>query len=177
MIRTTGYASMTIWLALAAAGISCTGIVGDASPDFTLLVPPRAGFESVADAMQPSCGTLDCHGQPDRNLRLFGGRGLRLDPVKGSKDGDTDPAEYDANYWSVVALEPEILSMVIAEGARDPEQWILIRKGRGTTRHKGGTLMHPNDDLDQCIVEWLKGNILVDRCFAASRIGVDRPTP
>ena len=37
--------------------------------------------------------------------------------------------------------------------------------------------MQPNDDLDQCIVEWLKGNILVDRCFAASRIGVDRPTP
>jgi prepilin-type processing-associated H-X9-DG protein len=87
-----------MWLALAAAGISCTGIVGDASPDFTLLVPPRNGFESVADAMQPSCGTLDCHGQPDRNLRLYGGRGLRLDPVKASKDGDTDPAEYDHRH-------------------------------------------------------------------------------
>jgi hypothetical protein len=58
-----------------------------------------------------------------------------------------------------------------------PERLILIRKGRGTTRHKGGALMQPNDDLDQCIVEWLKGNILVDRCFAASRIGVDTPTP
>ena len=177
MIRKRAYASIPMWLALAAAGISCTGIVGDASPDFTLLVPPRNGFESVADAMQPSCGTLDCHGQPDRNLRLYGGRGLRLDPVKASKDGDTQPAEYDANYWSVVALEPEILSMVIADGGRDPERWILIPKGRGTTRHKGGTLMRPDDDLDQCIVEWLKGNILVDRCFAASRIGVDRPTP
>ena len=63
------------------------------------------------------------------------------------------------------------------KAAENPERWILIRKGRGTTRHKGGALMQPNDDLDQCIVEWLKGNILVDRCFAASRIGVDRPTP
>ena len=48
MIRKRAYASIPMWLALAAAGISCTGIVGDASPDFTLLVPPRDGFESVA---------------------------------------------------------------------------------------------------------------------------------
>ena len=141
------------------------------------MAPPRDGFESVADAMEPSCGTLDCHGQPDRDLRLFGGRGLRLDPADSSKDGDTKPSEYGANYWSVVGLEPEILSTVVAEGGRDPERWILIRKGRGTTRHKGGTLMHPNDDLDACIVEWLRGNILVDRCFAAAHISVDKPTP
>ena len=177
MIRSATFASAPIWLALAAASLSCVSVASDPNPEVTLMVPPRNGFESVADAMQPSCGTLDCHGQPDRNLRLFGGRGLRLNPAKTSKDGDTDAAEYEANYWSVVALEPEILSTVVAEGGRDPERWILIRKGRGTTRHKGGTLMHPNDDLDQCIVEWLKGNILVDRCFAASRIGVDSPTP
>ena len=177
MSRSAAFASAPIWLALAAASLSCAGVGGDPSTELTLMVPPRQGFESVADAMQPSCGTLDCHGQPDRNLRLFGGRGLRLDPAKSSKDGDTDAAEYDANYWSVVALEPEILSTVVADGGQDPERWILIRKGRGTTRHKGGTLMQPNDDLDQCIVEWIKGNILVDPCFAASRISVDRPTP
>jgi len=54
---------------------------------------------------------------------------------------------------------------------------MLIRKGRGTIRHKGGALMKPGDDLDECIVEWLEGEILADRCFAASRIGVDMPTP
>jgi len=166
-----------VWLVLAAATSSCRGVFIDPSSDVMLLAPPRDGFESVADAMQPSCGTLDCHGQPDRNLRLYGGRGLRLDPAKSSKDGETTVDEYDMNYWSVVALEPEILSTVVAQQGRDPERWILIRKGRGTTRHKGGTLMHPNDDLDQCIVEWLKGNILVDPCFAASRISVDSPTP
>jgi hypothetical protein len=177
MTRTMHLAFTATWLGLAVATVSCTGVVGDPMPTFMLRTPPRDGFESVADAMQPSCGTLDCHGQPDRNLRLYGGRGLRLDPAKSSKDGETAPAEYDANYWSVVAIEPEILSTVTAEAGRDPERWILIRKGRGTTRHKGGALMQPDDDLDACIVEWIKGNILVDRCFAASRIGVDQPTP
>ena len=162
---------------LAAAGLSCTGVVGGAPPDFALAAPSAVGFEHVADAMQPSCGTLDCHGQRDRNLRLYGGRGLRLDPAHDSSDGETEPAEYEANYWSVVALEPELLATVTTEGGRDPERLILIRKGRGTTRHKGGALMKPGDDLDQCITEWLKGNVLVDRCFAASRLGVDMPTP
>jgi hypothetical protein len=164
-------------LLLAATSLACVGVVGGAPPDFVLSAPPREGFESVADAMQPSCGTLDCHGQPARNLRLYGARGLRLDPATNSKEGTTEPPEYEANYWSVVALEPELLSTVTDEGGRNPERLILIRKGRGTTRHKGGALMQPNDDLDQCIVEWLKGKILIDRCFAASRIGVDMPTP
>jgi hypothetical protein len=164
-------------MGLAAASLSCVGVVGGESPQFELTVPSSDGFEHVADAMQPSCGTLDCHGQQDRNLRLYGGRGLRLDPATNSSDGTTQPAEYEANYWSVVALEPELLATVTREGGQNPERLILIRKGRGTTRHKGGALMQPNDDLDQCIVEWLKGNILVDRCFAASRIGVDMTTP
>jgi hypothetical protein len=164
-------------LGLAAASLSCIGVVGGDSPHFGLAAPSSAGFEQVADAMQPSCGTLDCHGQVDRNLRLYGGRGLRLDPAATSSDGTTSPAEYEANYWSVVALEPELLATVTNEGGRDPERLILIRKGRGTTRHKGGALMQPGDNLDQCIVEWLKGNVLVDRCFAAARISVDMPKP
>jgi hypothetical protein len=43
-----------------------------------LLAPTRNNFEQVADAMQPHCGTLDCHGEAGRNMRLFGSRGLRL---------------------------------------------------------------------------------------------------
>ena len=169
--------STALCVGLAVASLSCVGVVGGESPHSELAAPPSAGFQHVADAMQPSCGTLDCHGQPGRNLRLYGGRGLRLDPAATSSDGTTSPAEYEANYWSVVALEPELLATVTREGGRDPERLILIRKGRGTIRHKGGALMQPGDDLDQCIVEWLKANVLVDRCFAASRIGVDTPAP
>ena len=177
MTRKTAFSSTPMLLVWTAASLSCVGVVGGAPPDFVLSAPPREGFEHVADAMQPSCGTLDCHGQQDRNLRLYGGRGLRLDPANDSADGNTEPPEYEANYWSVVALEPELLATVTRDGGQNPERLILIRKGRGTTRHKGGALMQPNDDLDQCIVEWLKGNIVVDRCFAASRISVDMPTP
>lgn len=107
-----------------------------------------------------------------RKATLAGARGLRLDPAHNSREGTTEPPEYEANYWSVVALEPEVLATVIGEGGREPERLILVRKGRGTTRHKGGTLMQPSDDLDTCLVEWLKANIAVDRCFAASRLGV-----
>jgi hypothetical protein len=120
--------------------------------------------------MQPSCATLDCHGHPQRNLRLFGERGLRLGADVTSAEGPTNSAEYEADYWAVVALEPELLSTVLQDGGADPERLILIRKGRGTTRHKGGSLMRPSDDLDQCLVEWLKGNILVDACKTAARL-------
>jgi hypothetical protein len=156
-------------LALAAAS-SCVGAPESTTEDAPLRLPLLLGFDSVADALQPSCGTLDCHGQPGRNLRLFGARGLRLDAHDTSAEGLTTVAEYEANYWSIAALEPEVLSDVLAAGGDDPERLILIRKGRGTTRHKGGTLMQPNDDLDQCLLDWLKGTISKDRCQQAARL-------
>jgi hypothetical protein len=162
---------VTLLLLGIGANASCAGAAGSDTAGMELLAPPRSGFESVANAMQPSCGTLDCHGQPDRNLRLYGARGLRLDPTENSMEGTTRPPEYEADYWAVVALEPETLASVIRDGVAQPERLILIRKGRGTTRHKGGTLMQPNDDLDRCIVEWLKGNIVQDACDAAAHIG------
>jgi hypothetical protein len=152
-------------------GISALGCqVGGGPVGSGLAAPPRLGFENVADAMQPSCGTLDCHGQQDRNLRLVGARGLRLAPTAVPGEGQTDAAEYEADYWSIVALEPETLAAVVADKGRRPERLILIRKARGSTRHKGGQLMQPGDDLDQCLVEWLKGNIAQDACANASRL-------
>ena len=44
-----------------------------------LSVPSRDDFPAVADAMQLHCGTLDCHGQVGRNMRLYGLYGLRLE--------------------------------------------------------------------------------------------------
>src|SRR6267154_195476 len=70
-------------LTLALSFAACEGQIGGGSTadvQRELLAPPRANFERLADAMQPHCGTLDCHGQAGRNLRLFGGRGLRLLP-------------------------------------------------------------------------------------------------
>ncbi|MES1171995.1 MAG: hypothetical protein ABUL77_02055 [Bacteroidota bacterium] len=161
--------------AMVAVGDGCVAEVAPSAPavDRQLRLPVLAGFDRVADAMQPSCGTLDCHGQVTRNLRLFGERGLRLDAQDTSGEGATTLAEYEADYWAIVTLEPEILSAVLRDGGRGPERLMLVRKGRGATRHKGGALMRPNGPLDQCVLDWLKGNILEDQCKTASRISAD----
>lgn len=158
-------------LASFVTAFGCEGEIRPLNTDLELGAPRRAGFEAVADGMQPSCGTLDCHGQATRNLRLFGSRGLRLDASGEPGEGETTAAEYEANFWSVIALEPEVLAAVIADGGANPERLILIRKGRETTRHKGGKLMSPGDDLDTCLVEWLNGRIAEDACRTASRLG------
>ena len=169
--------SVSLWLLGGGAVTpSCVGSAQPTADDLRLNAPLRAGFEGVADAMQPSCGTLDCHGQVTRNLRLFGGRGLRLSAADTAADGITTAAEYEATYWAVVALEPETIASVVQDGGNNPERLLLIRKGRGTTRHKGGTLMHPQDDLDTCLVQWLRGEVAVDRCRAAAQLSAG-PTP
>jgi hypothetical protein len=159
--------------------LSCQGeIVG--SPVGTpgsaeaLRPPPRAGFALVADALQPSCGTLDCHGQVGRNLRLFGARGMRLDPRHTSAEGTTTAAEYQATYWSVVGLEPEEMSAVV--GGAAVERLSLVRKARGVERHKGGVRMKVNDDLDRCLLSWLAGSVAQTVCEAAVHV-LDRPAP
>ncbi len=151
----------------------CGGEIGEpggvAGIKVELLAPARANFEQVADAMQPHCGTLDCHGEVGRNMRLFGGRGLRLAAGANPLDGDTTPAEYDSTFWSVTGLEPETLTAVLEAKGADPERLSLIRKGRGHERHKGGTLMNAGDPLDQCLVSWLAGAIAAGPCMVAAK--------
>lgn len=137
--------------------------------------PDRASFPLVADALQPSCGTLDCHGQRGRNLRLFGGRGLRLDPHGNSADEPTSEAEYRASFLSVVALEPEALDAVVRSGGQDPERLSLVRKARGAELHKGGVQMLPGDPLDRCLISWLEGRVRADSCLRVA--SSPRPYP
>jgi hypothetical protein len=175
---------MILWGALVVTAASalpaCVAASGDGGPSGVqreLLAPPRVGFEHVADAMQPSCGTLDCHGQAGRNLRLFGGRGLRLMAGANPLAGDTTPAEYDATFWSVVGLEPETMTDVLLDHGADPERLSLIRKPRGHERHKGGTLMTAGDALDQCLISWLAGAIVDAPCTVAAMYDAPGRTP
>jgi hypothetical protein len=160
----------TRWaLALLLAG-GCYGEAIDSRPPDTrvLRAPPRASFEVVADALQVTCGTLDCHGQTGRNLRLYGARGLRLDPKSTSAEGTTTAAEYEASYWAVVGLEPEAVSAVVREKGSDPLRLTLIRKARGIELHKGGRLMISGDSLDVCLTSWLAGVVNAAACDAVS---------
>lgn len=135
--------------------------------DRTMQAPPRTGFEPVANALVASCGTLDCHGQMGRNLRLFGGHGLRLASSDDPGGKPTTAAEYQASYWSTVGLEPEILDQVVREDGAQPERLMLVRKARGLVKHKGGTLMQTGDALDRCLLLWLGGHPDLTLCQEA----------
>jgi hypothetical protein len=152
---------------LALAALACFGEAVEMRPEPRFLqAPPRASFEPVADALQVTCGTLDCHGQTGRNLRLYGERGLRLDPRSNSAEGVTTAAEYEANFWAIVGLEPEALSAVVRDQGTDPQRLTLVRKARGTDEHTGGALMKRGDDLDLCLTSWLAGTVRTAACEA-----------
>jgi len=119
-----------------------------------LSAPSQADFPEVGNALELHCGTLDCHGQKGRNLRLYGYGGLRLSASQTPSGDPTTPQEIDASYASLVGLEPETISQVVSRRL-DPDQLSLVRKMRGIERHKGGQLVRQGDALDRCVVLWL----------------------
>jgi hypothetical protein len=150
---------MRAWIglvAVAAAVVACSTPASDARVVET--APDRASFDAVADALDHRCGSLDCHGSAYRNLRLYGHEGLRLDPtMRPSSKNDTTKAERDADYQSVIGLEPEIMTAVVTSGGQSPERLTLVRKALGLEAHKGGTLWTAGDVQDRCFRSWLSG--------------------
>lgn len=157
--------------------ISCAD--DGAAPLSTYEVPSSLHFDAVARTLDAHCGTLDCHGQTGRNLRLFGYSGLRLDPGDVSGIGATTAREAGADYCSATALEPEILDRVVTEGGEHPERLTLIRKARGTERHLGETVFPEGSAGDLCLVTWLSGRSdeLAAPCDASLSDLRDPPPP
>lgn len=130
--------------------------------------PDAASFPPVAQLLVHRCGTLDCHGTKYRNLKIYGNTGLRLSPndhptAKTPTTADESQADFD----SVVGLEPEILSEVVRDGGASPERLTFVRKARGQEEHKGGALVQVGDDQDVCITSWLAGHVDVAACTNA----------
>lgn len=128
-------------------------------------LPDRVTFPPVAELLDVRCGSLDCHGTVARNLRLYGSPGLRwlssdrpLVPPCDTQDED------DQDYESVVGLEPETMSAVVAAGGIDPERLTMVRKARGTEAHKGGKVWTQGDDSDACLTSWLAGKTTSNAC-------------
>jgi len=130
-------------------------------------------FGTVSDYLDHRCGTLDCHGQPGRNLRIWGCEGMRLSKLDASicsrmaGGRPTTPEEHQATFRSLVGLEPSVMSEVIFDHGRDPELLTFIRKARGTEAHKGGKLVQPGDDQDVCLTSWLAGRTNLTACTDA----------
>jgi hypothetical protein len=150
---------------LALAGSACAAPNPDATT--TLVGPDRPSFDSVQPFLDHRCGTLDCHGTRYRNLRLWGHDGMRLafGDVPGASP--TTSAEVDASYEAIVALEPEIMSAVVADRGAHPERLTLVRKARGTEQHAGGAIVAMGDVRDVCITSWLAGQTDETACAAA----------
>jgi hypothetical protein len=131
-------------------------------------LPDRVSFPPVAQLLVVSCGSLDCHGTPARNLRLYGSAGLRWSssdsPLLPPCDTET---EDDLDYESVVGLEPETLGAVVAAGGTNPERLTMVRMARGTESHKGGKIWTEGDDSDTCLTSWLARDANSNACGRA----------
>jgi hypothetical protein len=145
-----GSAAVTALVAVAACSAPSPGHSTPAA------LPDEATFGPVAGLLDVRCGSLDCHGKVGRNLRLYGSAGLRLSPSDRPLVPLCDTAaEVAQDYDSLIGLEPEITSAVVA-GA-DPSELTLVRKARGAEAHKGGTIWSAGDDSDTCLTSWLAG--------------------
>jgi hypothetical protein len=152
--------------ALVAAGLACAS-APDPNARVPIVAPDLGSFTPVSAFLNHRCGSLDCHGQWGRNLRLLGHEGLRLDPADVPGGSATTTAEIGANYDSVVGLEPELMRVVVEEGGAHPERLTLVRKGRGAEHHKGGALVIIGDAQDGCMTSWLAGALDQSDCTSA----------
>jgi hypothetical protein len=159
---------------------ACSGAPSDAR--IGVVAPDLAQFKPVADIMGDSCGSLDCHGSPQRNLIVYGCEGLRLETPDGAAPGcvrmvgrlegtDTTDAEYEATYRSLVGLEPAVMTAVVQGKGRYPELLTVVRKARGEEAHKGGAVWAAGSWQDQCIATWLARSDTTDACTAPTDAG------
>jgi hypothetical protein len=155
-------------LAAAIACLVACAAPPSSDPRFVATLPDRASFPPVAALLEHSCGSLDCHGTVSRNLKTYGNTGLRLGPgnLPSALTATTD-AEIDQDYESLVGLEPEVMSAVVAAHGASPERLTFVRKARGAESHKGGVLMQAGDDSDACITSWLTGTTDAAACARA----------
>jgi hypothetical protein len=131
-------------------------------------LPDRMSFAPVAQLLVVRCGSLECHGTPARNMRLYGSAGLRWSSTDRPLEPPCDTQdEVDQDYESVVGLEPETISAVVAAGGIDPQRLTMVRNARGTEAHKGGQIWTPGDDSDTCLTSWLAGNPNANECAKA----------
>lgn len=160
-------------LRLALAALASLAVLGgcrvpDTNQATEVLAPSYDQFKGVAAdgalqsagvsrLLERSCGTLDCHGQLDRPLRIYGQYGLRW-PEDGSFRPGIEPtseAEVQANYAAVVGLEPEVMSRVVAGMEPPTLHLLLLRKPLLKERHKGGLVFEDGAPADTCLTAWL----------------------
>lgn len=167
----------TLGFVLASAGFLVVGCGDFEAGVSDIVMPPfdTVTFRSVSAVMERRCGTLDCHGQTSRPLRIYGQYGLRRPEPQGSPNVEdyaeyysggkesTTLAELEDNYRSMCALEPELTGDVYAKKA-SADVLTIVRKARLREKHKGGLLWNKGEPGDVCMTNWLTGNNDLSQC-------------
>jgi hypothetical protein len=106
--------------------------------------------------LENQCGTLDCHGQIGRPLRLYSVNGLRAPNDTGlvAGSGAETTAELYSNYLATIGVQPEVMDSVVL-GKSPPTALLLLSKPMGFERHKGGTRIVLGDPMYRCLESWL----------------------
>jgi len=144
---------------------ACSG--PSANDTFSFTAPDGTTFPPVSDALEIRCGTLDCHGNFYRNMRLFGIYGVRLNTSLVTGRDPTSPDEYQRNYQSVISIEPENFASIVANHGQGFDHWVVVLKGTNAEVHKGGQRMKKGDPTYTCLLSWVTGAVNMDACNQA----------
>ncbi len=174
-MKTSTFTLARVVLALGLGGgtsacLNDPGVLVDACPDVKT-------FAAVSPLLEQRCGSLDCHGNMARPLRVFGARGLRVvdvntdaakqlfDPSLARQQGTypgsggkaTTDEERRQTWHAVCGLQPELMNDVVT-GPGDPEKLLLLSKPLHLERHKGDKVFEKGSQDYDCIVSWLKSS-------------------
>jgi hypothetical protein len=159
-VKTTGRRIASVLfavLSLGLAGLSSSSCIGEAEfEDFAC--PNHDVFvEAVSPYLERRCGTLDCHGQTTRPMRIYGQFGLRHPDESNFSGGAASTLlEQDANWAAVCNVDPEPMQKVTQDRGLSADKLLLVHKARGLERHKGGKIVNEQDAGDRCILGWLR---------------------
>jgi hypothetical protein len=159
---------------LGGQGAGCSPVSPGARIGIDAPSASEAQFGPVAGFLNNRCGSLDCHGQVGRNLRIWGCSGMRLAATdipqcsRALGGTNTTADEVQATYRSLVGLEPAVMTAVFDGKGQQPQLLTFVQKARGEESHKGGALIVPGDPQDICITSWLSGMTDLTNCENAS---------
>lgn len=161
-------------LAALALAIGCASTPDDGSaPALAVTGLELASYQAlVQPVVERRCGTVDCHGQLPRGLRVYGENSLRLANDAGLTvgNGKTTPDEAQATYASIVGLEPEKTSAFAAKSVRsndDAYELTFLSKPIERERHRGGIALRKGEPAEQCLRSWLIGKVDAAACASA----------
>lgn len=157
-VRFRALFALPLLVGIALASIGASSCAGEGELE-TFACPNHDVFvQSVSPYLERRCGTLDCHGQITRPMRIYGQLGLRHaaeNTFPGSSIATTT-RELEENFAAVCNIDPEAMQEVVEDRGASADKLLIVNKARGLERHKGGKIVNEQDAGDRCITGWLR---------------------